>query len=112
MGLDLNSPENNDKGGDVFWCCELLVCSSHDESNDTLQEHAPGEGLLRTVDIAQKGTGKGPGQVEGVSENRPGKALPQRGGVANDDGKPFGREDTERETGEIVGEPNQADDEL
>lgn len=76
-------------------CCELCISASHDKSNDTLQEHTPGQGLLRTDPITGKSTKERPGEVEGVCEDGPGKALPQRGSVTDDDGKPFGREDTE-----------------
>lgn len=90
----------------------MLVRSSHDESNNTLRKHAPCEGLLGTNPVTQKGTCYGSGEVEGVGKNRPSETLPERSGVANDDVQPFGGVDAEGETGKVVDEPDQADDEL
>ena len=107
-----NPPKDNDESGDVFGSSELLVSSSHDESHNTLRKDTPCEGLLGTNPVTEEGTCNGSGEVEGVGEDGPRKTLPERSGVTDDDAEPLGGIDAERETGEIIDEPNQADNEL
>lgn len=105
-GRRLNLPEDNDKGSNVFRGSKLFVGSSHDEAYNTLREHTPGQSLLRTVPVGKESACHRARQIEGVGDDGPGKALPKRSRVAQDNSQPFGRVDAEGETGEVVHEPD------
>ena len=91
--LSKDSPEYNNKSGNVGLGSKPFVAPGHDESDDSLETNAKSEGIPRTDPVTHKGTEGGTGNIENIDHGSPAKALPQWGVGAENDVNPLGRVD-------------------
>lgn len=83
-------PIDDHESGDILRRREILVASSHDESDNALEENANRKRVARAHPITYKGTGERTRDVECIDHNAQANRPPQGGIIAQDNGDPFG----------------------
>jgi hypothetical protein len=89
---------------------EVAVEAGHDEADDALKNDAEGKRVPGANPVGNKSTQGRSWDVEQVDHRAPAESFPERGVSREQESEPRARVDAEGVRGEIVDEPDQADD--